>query len=218
LRPSTVIGYNPKTDYQCELKTCKFLGGVKGASSMKCIFVDIEQCEFEFFLSEDEVDDKMKKKFKKLGFPNIWIHYPSDASDALADLGSGIFQQGDFQCSSFSIIEPTADSSFEINYNEERNSISLKLEGTFFSGNDSEVHEDDGETEFMLSQSTGIIQVITLNNDKGKPIKKPKDEWGMSDPIEALAADLDYNGKGYGLRFSLETKAGVYQDGKIIND
>ena len=218
MRPSTVIGYDSKTDYECKLKTCKFLTGLEGASSMKCIFVDIEQCELEFFLFEDEVDDKMKKKLKKLGFPNIWIQYPSEATDTLADFGNGIFQQGEFQCSSFSVSEPTADSSFEINYNEERNSISLKLEGTFFSGNDSEVHEDDGETEFMLSQSTGIIQVITLNNDKGKPIKKPKDEWGLSDPIEALAADLDYNGKGYGLRFSLESKAGVYQDGKIIDD
>jgi len=183
---------------------------------MKCIFVDIEQCELEFLLFEDEVDDKMKKKFKKLGFPNIWIHYPSDASDALADLGSGIFQQGDFQCSSFSVIEPTADASFEINYNEERNSISLKLEGTFFSGNDSEVYEDDGETEVMLSQSAGIIQVITLNNDKGKPIKKPKDEWGMSTRIEALAADLEYNNKGYRVNFNLFTKPGMYQEGDIV--
>ena len=185
---------------------------------MKCIFVDFEQCELEFFLFEDEVDDKMKKKFKKLGFPNIWIHYPSDASDALADLGSGIFQQGDFQCSSFSVIEPTADASFEINYNEERNSICLKLEGTFFSGNDSEVYEDGGETDFMLSQSAGIVQVITLNNDKGKPIKKPKDEWGMSAQIEALAADLDYNNKGYRLNFNIHTKPGIYQDGEIINE
>ena len=183
---------------------------------MKCIFVDIEQCELEFLLFEDEVDDKMKRKFKKLGFPNIWIHYPSDASDALADLGSGIFQQDDFQCSSFSVIEPTADASFEINYNEERNSISLKLEGTFFSGNDSEVYEDDGETEVMLSQSAGIIQVITLNNDKGKPIKKPKDEWGMSTQIEALAADLEYNNKGYRVNFNLFTKPGMYQEGDIV--
>ena len=218
MRPIAVIGYNSKTDYQCELETCKFLAGLKGASSMKCIFVDIEKCELEFFLFEDEVDDKMKKKLKKLGFPNIWIKYPSEPSDTLADLGDGIFQQGEFQCSSFSVIEPTAASSYEINYNEERNSISLKLEGTFFSGNDPEVYEDDGETEFMLLQSAGIIQVITLNNDKGKPIKKPKDEWGMTIPIEALAADLEYNGKGYGLRFSLETKAGMYQDGEITKE
>ena len=217
MRPSTVTGYDPKTDYECELKTCKFLADLEGASSMKCIFVDIEKCELEFFLFEHEVDDKMKKKFKKLGFPNIWVQYPSDAGDTLAELGNNIFQQGDFQCSSFSLIEPTADSSFEINYNEERNSISLRLEGTFFSGNDPEVYEDNSETESMLSQCAGIIQVITLNNDKGKPIKKPKDEWGMSDPIEALAADLEYNGKGYGLRFSLETKAGMYQDGEITN-
>ena len=185
---------------------------------MKCIFVDIEQCELEFFLFDDEVDDKMKKKLKKLGFPNIWVHYPSDAADTLADLGDGIFQQGDFQCSSFSIIEPTADASFEISYNEDRNSISLKLEGTFFSGNDSEVYEDDGETEFMLSQRAGIIQVITLNNDKGKPIKKPKDEWGMSAQIEALAADLEYNNKGCGVHFKLHTKPGMYQNGEVIND
>ena len=183
---------------------------------MKCIFVDIEQCELEFFFFEDEVDDKMKKKLKKLGFPNIWVHYPSDAANTLADLGDGIFQQGDFQCSSFSVIEPTADASFEISYNEDRNSISLKLEGTFFSGNDSEVYEDDGETEFMLSQSAGIIQVITLNNDKGKPIKKPKDEWGMSAQIEALAADTEYNNKGYRVNFNLFTKPGMYQEGDIV--
>ncbi len=185
---------------------------------MKCIFVNIEQCEFEFFLFEDEVDDKMKKKLKKMGFPNIWVHYPSDATDTLANLGNGLFQQGDFQCSSFPVIEPTADASFEVSFNEDRNSVSLKLEGTFFSGNDPEVYEDNGQTEFILSQSAGIIQVITLNNDKGKPIKKPKDEWGMSAQIEALAADLEYNNKGCGVRFELHTKPGMYQDGEIITD
>ena len=185
---------------------------------MKCIFVDIERCELEFFLFEDEVDDKMKKKFKKMGFPNIWIHYPSDVSDTLADLGGGIFQQGDFQCSSFSVTEPTASASYEISYSDERNSIILKLEGTFFSVNDPEVYEDDGQNDFMLSQSAGIIQAITLNNDKSKPIKKPKDEWGMSTKIEALAADLEYNNKGCRVRFKLHTKPGMYRDGKIIND
>lgn len=185
---------------------------------MKCIFVDIEQCELEFFLFEDEVDDKMKKKLKKLGFPNIWIHFPSNDTDALSDLGNGLFEQGDYQSSSFSVIEPTADASYDISYNEEQNSIRLQLEGTFFSGNDSEVYEDNGETEFMLSRTAGIIQAIRLNNDKNKPIKKPKDEWGMSAQIEALAADLEYNSKGYGLRFKLHTKPGMYQDGEIIND
>ena len=183
---------------------------------MKCIFVVIEKCELEFFLFADEVDDKMQKKLKKMGFPNIWVQYPSKADDKLTDLGNGIFQQGEFECSSFSVIEPTADASYEISYNEERNSISLTLEGTFFSGNDSEVYEDDGETEVMLSQSAGIIQVITLNNDKGRRIKKPKDEWGMSAEIEALAADLEYNGKGCGVRFKLHTKPGIYQDGEVV--
>ena len=186
---------------------------------MKCIFVDIEKCELEFFLFEDEVDDKMKKKFKKkMGFPNIWIQYPSNAADTLTDLGNGTFQQGDFQCSSFSVTEPTTDASYEIDYNEERNSIILKLEGRFFSINDPEVYEDNGETEFMLSQNMGIIQVITLNNDKNKPIKKPRDEWGMSSQIEALASDLEYNNKGCAVRFKLHSKPGMYKDGEIIND
>lgn len=183
---------------------------------MKCMFVDIEKCELEFFLFEDEVDDQMKKKLKKLGFPAIYISYPSDSANTLIDLGNGIFQQGNFQCSSIAVIEPTADALFEINYNEKRNSMSLKLEGTFFNGNDPEVYEDDGETEFMLSQCTGIIQAISPNNDKGKPIKKPKDEWGMSIRIEALAADLEYNNKGYGVRFKLHSKLGLYQNGEII--
>jgi len=185
---------------------------------MKCIFVDIEKCELEFFLFEDEVDDKMKKKFKKMGFPNIWIQYPSNAADTFTDLGNGIFRQGDFQCSSFSVTEPTTDASYEVNYNEERNSISLKLEGTFFSINDPEVYDDNGETEFMLSQNMGIIQVITLNDDKNKPIKKPKDEWGISSEIEALASDLEYNNKGYGVSFCMTTKPGMYRDGEIIID
>lgn len=184
---------------------------------MKCIFTELEPCELEFFLFEDEVDDAMKKKLKKMGFPNIWVHYPTNENDKLVDLGSGILQQGDFPCSSFPIIEPTADAKFSISYNEVRNSINLKLEGTFFSGNDSEVYEDDGSTEFMLSRTEGIIQAIKLNSDKGKVIKKSKDAWGMTNPIEALAADLEYNNKGYSLRFRLHTKPGIYRDGEIIN-
>ena len=182
---------------------------------MECIFLDIEPGELEFFLFEDEVDVEMKKKFQKMGFPNIWVHYPSNANDKLVDLGGGLFQQGDFQCSAFSVIEPTADATFAISYNEGRNSIILKLEGTFFSGNHFEVYEDDGHREFMLSRTEGIIQIMTLNNDKGKVIKKSKDAWGMTNPIEALAADLEYNNKGYGLRFRLYTKPGIYHDGEV---
>lgn len=183
---------------------------------MKCDFVDIEPCELEFFLFEKDVDDKMKRKLKKMDFPNIWIHYPSNANDKLVDLGGGIFQQGDFQCSSFPVY-PTADATFSISYNEGRNSISLKLEGTFFSGNDSEVYGDDDRREFMRSRTEGIIQIIELNNDKGKLIKKSKDAWGNTLPIEALAADLEYNNKGHGLRFRLHTKSGIYRDGKVVN-
>ena len=185
---------------------------------MKCIFVDIEPCELEFFLFEDEVDDKMKKKLRKMGFPDIWVNFPSSDNNKLTDLGSGLFRQCDFQCSSFSITEPTKDASFAISYNEGKKSLIIKLDGTFFSFNDPEIFEDDGETDFMLSRTFGIIQNVTLNNEKGKPIKKPKDEYGMSMRIEALAADLEYNSKGFGLRFRLHSKPGMYQDGEVFND
>ncbi|MBT7397573.1 MAG: hypothetical protein HN775_00105, partial [Hellea sp.] len=45
----------------------------------------------EFFLFPDEVDDKLKKKFKKFGFPEIWLKYPDDVSNAFIDLGNGTF-------------------------------------------------------------------------------------------------------------------------------
>ena len=182
------------------------------------IFVDIEPCELEFFLFEDEVDEKMMKKLQKMGLPQIWVSFPTSDSNQLIDLGNGLFQQGDFQCSSFSVTEPTNDASFSLNYNEDKNSIIVKLEGTFFSANDPEIFDDDGETDFLLSQTAGIIQVIKLHNEKGKLIKKPKDEFGPSTPIEALAADLEYNNKGCGVRFKIHTKLGVYKDGKVFND
>ncbi len=185
---------------------------------MKCIFVEIEKCEFEFFLFKNEVDDKMKTKLKKLSFPNLWVHYPSKIEDKFTDLGDGVLQQGDFQCSSFSVIEPTKNAIYSIGYNEDRNSIILSLEGTFFSGNDSEVYEDDDQNSFMLSQTQGVIQVITLNNEKAKAIKKAKDEWGMSSRIEALASDLEYNNKGYSINCRFYTKPGIYQNGEIITD
>lgn len=185
---------------------------------MKCIFVDIEPCELEFFLFEDEVDDKVKKKLQKMGFPGIWVNFPSSENNKLTDLGSGLFQQGDFQCSSFPVTEPTAEASFSISYNEAKNSIIIKLEGTFFSVNDPEIFDDDGEADFMLSRTSGIIQIVALNNQKGKPIKKLKDEYGMSTRIEALAADLEYNNKGCGLSFRMHYKLGMYKDGEVFND
>lgn len=182
---------------------------------MKCYFIDIEECELEFFLFSDEVDEKIKKKLKKIGFPQIWIHYPSNVNDDFKDLGGGVFQQGEFSCSSISLTEPTADASYSITFIESRNSVVLKLNGVFFSVNDPEVYKDDAETLALLSQTEGIIQVITLNNDKGKPIKKAKDEWGMAAPIEALSIDTEYNGKGSKIIFKIFAKNGIYQNGSI---
>lgn len=182
---------------------------------MKSIFVDIEECDLEFFLFTDEVDDKMKKKLKTLGFPSLWVQYPTNANDHFTDLGNGVYQAEGFPCSSVSITEPTSEASFSINYREDRNSITLKLKGTFFSINDPEIYNDDGEM-WMLDQTEGIVEMITLNNDKGKSIKKPKDEWGMSTRIEAIAVDTDYNSKGYKLTFKIHTKNGMYRDGEMI--
>jgi len=106
---------------------------------MQYFFVDIEEFEHEFFLFDDEIDDKIRNKFKKMGFPNIWVQYPSKANDEFTNLDGGIFQQGDFQCSSFPLIEPTPGATFEINYNNDKNTVSLHVGGTFFSGNDPQI-------------------------------------------------------------------------------
>ena len=182
---------------------------------MKCIFVDIKECEMEFFLFPDEVDDKLKKKFKKFGFPEIWLKYPDDASNAFIDLGNGTFLTEGVKHSSFPITAPFDSAAYSVDYIEDRNSIILKLNGTFFCFNDSEVYDDDGQNQLMLSKTEGCIDVIRLNNNKGKPIKKPKDEWGISSPIEALAVDTEYNGKGYKADLKLYSKSGIYRNGVI---
>ena len=182
---------------------------------MKCIFVDIKECEMEFFLFPDEVDDKLKKKFKKFGFPEIWLKYPDDVSNAFIDLGNGTFLTEGVKHSSFPITAPFDSAAYSVDYIEERNSIILKLNGTFFCFNDSEVYDDDGQNQLMLSKTEGCIDVIRLNNNKGKPIKKPKDEWGISSPIEALAVDTEYNGKGYKADLKLYSKSGIYRNGVI---
>jgi len=64
----------------------------------------------------------------------------------------------------------------------------------------------------------GSIDVIRLNNAKGKLIKKAKDEWGISSPIEALAVDTEYNGKGYKAYLKLHSKSGIYRNGVIASE
>ncbi|MDG1142685.1 MAG: hypothetical protein P8N24_05605 [Hellea sp.] len=185
---------------------------------MKCIFVDIKEFEMEFFLFPDEVDDKVKRKFEKFGFPEVWLKYPDDVSNVFIDLGNGTFLTEGVKHSSFPITAPFDNAAYSVEYIEDRNSIILKLNGTFFCFNDSEVYDDDGQNQLMLSQTEGSIDVIRLNNAKGKLIKKAKDEWGISSPIEALAVDTEYNGKGYKAYLKLHSKSGIYRNGVIASE
>ena len=185
---------------------------------MKCFFVDVEDTELEFFLFDDEVDDKMKKKLEKLGFPELSLSWPEDPKNKFSETREGIFQQGMFGCESIRLTEPTADASFSAHYLEDTNSIIVKLKGTFFSINDIMLYELENPSEIYSRQDHGFTQIIRLNNDKNKIIKKPKDEYGGATPIEALAVNTEYDSSAYKVNFRVIVKDGMYKDGEIVND
>ena len=178
---------------------------------MKSVFLDIEAVEFKFFLFEDEIDDKMKKKLRKLGLPDIAVSFPENSDDIFEQIEPGLFKEGDFYCSSFSITDVTEESRFSAIYNDEDNSITISLKGLFFSINDLEVEGFSEDQSLYEGQNFGFISAIKLRNEKGKYIKKPKDKYGMSIPLEALVQRGNYGGPSYKIMFKVVVKKEIFR-------
>ena len=185
---------------------------------MKCIFVEFDETELEFFLHEDEIDQKMEKKLNKLGAPEIWVHFPESSQDEFTLVKDNIYQQGEFRCRSLALTETTEGAVLKARYQHESKSILVQIKGRIFSYNDPEIYEPEPDEIDLQSVSCGFIQIITAKNDKNKVIKKPKDEYGMSTPLEALAANTSYDGTGYKVTFRVTIEEGMYQDGEILTD
>jgi hypothetical protein len=150
--------------------------------SMKSVHVEIPKVTLIFHLFDDEVDDSMAKKLQKLGLPDIWLSYPDDSSDTFEHIQGNLYKQGDFSCSSIPVSEATDTASWSATFDSNTNTVSVSIEGNFLCFND--VYGDSAKV--AEQQKFGYINAIKLNDTKGKPIKKPKNSYGISAPIEAL--------------------------------
>lgn len=183
---------------------------------MKCIFAEIEKFELEFFLFPGDVDEKMKKKLLKLGLPIISIEWPEDVTVEMINVDAGVYRFGEFPRSGLSILEATKDSSQSIKFNPERNSVTLCLAGRYFCYNDAEVEGFSSGTSFLTGKTYGFITGILLTDHRNKQIKTPKDAYGISNRLEALAVNPEYNDLCYRINFKPAVLSGMFKDGQVF--
>lgn len=185
---------------------------------MKCIFVEIEEFELEFFLFPDDVDEKMRKKLLKLGLPVVAIEWPEDQAVEMKNIEGGIYRFGEFPRSGLSILEATKESNHSIKFNPERNSVTLCVTGRYFCYNDAEVEGFSSGTSFLTGRTHGFITGILLTDQKNKQIKTPKDAYGISNRLEALAVDPEYNDLCYRINFKPIILSGIFKDGQVLTE
>jgi hypothetical protein len=173
---------------------------------MKSIFVELHETHMRFHLFDHEVDAKMAKKLRNLGLADIEIQYPMNVSDEFCHEGNGIYRQGNFACGSIRISSATQDAEFSTVFDPSNNTVDVKLKGRFFC-----CHILEDKHGLNIDQQTfGFVGGIRLTDSKGKRVKKPKDQWGMSIPIEALVERGIYNNAA--LRVNFKVLIGDYYD------
>ena len=172
--------------------------------TMPSVFIDIPKTEILFYLFDNDVDEKMAKKLTNLGLASFSINYPENSNDRYTKSENGLYRPGDFPIDSFPVTSPTEGASFSTTFNREDNSVCVKLKGRFFSLNTLD------EIEPIKPWKIGYVWAIKIKNNKGKIIKKPKDQWGMSDPIEGLAEKGVYDGGAHQVDFSVHVEDETY--------
>lgn len=171
---------------------------------MPSVFINFPKTELTFYLFDDEVDGKMAKKLTKLGLADLAVEFPENPSDTYVRGEDGLFRAGEFPNNSFPVTDVTDGASFKTAFNREDNSVSVHLEGRFLCFNTLD------DIEPISEWKLGYVWGVRLKNDKGKLIKKPKDEWGMSSPIEALAEKGVYGGGAHQVSFSIHVEDETY--------
>lgn len=160
---------------------------------MKKIVATVPEAHLEFEITENVDTPALKKKLAKLGWPNVWLNFSSGPDLQMTEIEPGKFKyvDGDFS-ESFPLAEPDEDGSFTATYNPENNSVSLQFSGNFIIYNVT----DQEASEQYTRVSEAYLSIIGLNNDKGKKIKLPKDQYGMSPELDATV-DKDQYGDVY---------------------
>jgi hypothetical protein len=162
------------------------------------IYAVFPKTELKFYLFDEDVDAKMAKKLKKLGLPDITFEYSRDPTAMFPEIEQGLFITGDVETRAITLCEACDGAEASVNFDPSQNAILLTLEGRFFCGS-----QLDDEDPSLAGSKFGLTPVIRVRNDKGKQIKKPKDEYGMSDPLEALVVKGEYDSKCVGASFKV---------------
>jgi len=83
--------------------------------------------------------------------------------------------------------------------------IEVTIDGEFFC-----VNSLDDDITRLNRQTFGFVQGARFRDTKGKLVKKPKDQWGMSNPLEARIVKNSYEGECQRVEFKISVKPGHY--------
>ena len=171
---------------------------------MPAVFIEFPKTEMTFYLFDDDVDSAMAKKLSKLGLADISIEFPQDPKDEYIKGEDGLYRADEFAKDSFPVSEPTSSSNYSTKFDPSNNSISVVIEGRFFCFNTID------DTQPNISRTVGYVWGVRIKNDKGKIIKKTKDQWGLSNPIEALAEKDVYGGGAHKVSFTISVEDDIF--------
>ena len=173
----------------------------------RAIFITFSNAKFVFYLFDDEIDEPMKKKLNKLGLPDISIDWPEKQSDKFFQIPGDLYKQGDFQCGGISVTDTTNDSNYSAVYDPITNTVSVVLNGEFFC-----INTLDDNIKSLLKQKQGFVSGARFRDTRGKLIKKSKDQWGMTNPLEARIVKNSYVGESQKIEFKITAKDGVFRN------
>lgn len=177
----------------------------------KAIFIEFNNVNFIFHLFDDDIDSAMKKKLSKLGLPNISINWPEKKSDKFEHIAGDLYQQGAFRCEGVSLEETTNESIYTASFDPLTNTISISLSGEFFC-----VNTTDDDIEPFLKKNQGFVSGARFRDLKGKMIKKSKDQWGMTSPLEGRIVKNSYEGESQKVEFKIIVKDGNFINGQLV--
>lgn len=169
---------------------------------MTNVYLNLPKTSWIFYLQGD-VTTAMDKQFSDLGFPIISFYASDDKDFIFNDVGENrIVQVGGSMNQMIPLDMPTQNGSFSANYSASDKTVILTLDGEFAS-----YPIDDQETLQRYRKITeGFVLNISFRDRKGKVIKKPKDQYGMSDPVEGTASKNAYTGPWYRIPLAITVK------------
>lgn len=166
---------------------------------MKAVFVELPETHMIFHVLDEEICGGMAKKFENLGLTRVDINYPLNSCDDFQNLGNGLYRQGNFFCGGFGITHAMQGATFSTKFDPDNKTVRVKLKGRFFCCHLLEDRQVYGENR----QNIGFVSSIRLRDKKGKLLKKPRDQWGVSSPIEAFVEKGTYHNAAWRVAFKV---------------